>query len=151
MITNLRVAVFMFATFLVSGGYGQTPKTPLPANSNLMCIEKLEMPSYPLLAQQARISGTVTVDVVLSTTGSVQDVNVRDEPNPPRAGDGVLRTPVFEAIRGAVFDRSCGGKTVNLVFVFELSGTSIGSPKQTVAFGSPNRFWIKIEAPHFQP
>jgi outer membrane biosynthesis protein TonB len=150
MIDNLRLLVLVFATSLISAASGQTPAPP-PANANLSCIERMDIPMYPLLAQQARISGTVVVDVILSEAASVRDVTVRNDPRPSNPATAVLVNAVFNAIRRAVFDHNCGDRTVNLIFVFELAGTSIGHPRQSFAFGSPNKFWIKSEAPHFQP
>jgi TonB family protein len=152
MITRIRVVVAMFVAPLFSSIHGQTANTPPQQDSsNLMCIEKMELPSYPLLAQQAQISGTIMVDATLSATGSVQNVSVRADPKLSATGKGVLEPPVLDVIRGAAFNRRCADKTVSVVFVFEIAGTSLVRPKQTVAFGSPNRFWIKSEAPHFQP
>lgn len=147
MLITFRIVLLVFAASLF---YGQTPNTP-PASADLMCVGRLELPSYPLLAQQARIEGTVSVDIVLSTAGSIRDVNVHDDVKPSMPARGVLLKVVSDAVRAAAFERSCFGRTVSLVFIFELAGTSTGQPRQAVAFGSPNRFWIKSEAPHYQP
>jgi hypothetical protein len=147
MLITFRAVLYGFAASLI---YGQTPSTP-PASADLMCVRRLEVPSYPLLAQQARIEGTVSVDIVLSTAGYVRDVNAHVDAKPPTAARGVLLKAVSEAVRAAAFDCSCAGRTVSLVFIFELAGTSIGQPRQTVSFGSPNRFWIKSETPYYQP
>jgi hypothetical protein len=147
MLNTFRVALFGFAASLI---YGQTPNTP-PADADLMCVGRLELPSYPLLAQQARIEGTVSADIVLSTAGSIRDVNVHDGANPSATTRGVLLKAVSDAVRAAEFERSCAGRTVRIVFIFELAGTSSGRPRQTLAFGTPNKFWIRSEAPHWQP
>jgi hypothetical protein len=36
------------------------------ADSNMSCVERLEMPVYPKLAEAARIRGSVTATVVVS-------------------------------------------------------------------------------------
>ena len=151
MLTRMRTILAIFVAPLSSSIPGQTVEAAQQTDSNLMCIERMELPSYPPLAQSARISGTVKVEVLLSPAGSVQDVNVRADPQRSTAGKGILEGAVANSIRLADFDRNCGGKHVRVEFVFELAGTSMGRPKQSVSFGSPNRFLIKSEAPHFQP
>jgi TonB family protein len=151
MMIGIRIVVAIFAAPWFSSAYGQSVSALSQDNPNVVCIGKMEMPSYPPLAQQARISGTVMVDAVLSAAGSVTEVTVRADPNLSATGKGILGPPVAEALRGAAFNRTCAGKTVSIVFVFEIVGTSRGTPKQKVAFGSPNKFWIISEAQHWQP
>jgi hypothetical protein len=45
MITRIRVIVAMFVATLFRI-YGQTVNAPADDGSNLMCIEKMELPSY---------------------------------------------------------------------------------------------------------
>jgi TonB family protein len=146
MIMKYWALLFAFAASLI---YGQTPGAP-PASHSLICVEKMELPSYPALAQQGQISGTISVDVMLSTTGTIQNVSVQDESKTSMPARGVLVSAVSDAVRRAAFERSCAGRTVRLVFIFELAGVS-DRPKQTVTFGSPNKFWIKSEAFSVQP
>ena len=152
MTIRTRAGITLLVGLLSGALYGQTPgASQASADPNVMCIERMELPSYPLLGQQARISGTIIVDVVVSATGSVQDMNIQADLKLPDNQKRVLAQPAAESVRGAAFTDSCGGKTVRVVFVFELAGTSTSRPKQTFAFGPPNRFWIRSEAPHFQP
>jgi hypothetical protein len=119
-------------------------------NSNIACVDRLRLPTYPLLAQQARISGTVHAAVGLSATASPERIEIGPAPNAPPVR-GLLKAPVEKAIREAIFKKDCSGKTVELVFVFEIRGDAEETPKQTVSYGFPNIFRIESEAPHFQP
>ena len=150
MITRPRVVVAIFVASLF-GVAGQPVNASAQDSSNLICVEKMELPSYPPIAQQARLSGTITVKILLSATGSAQDVNVQADPKASGTAKDLLGPVVANVIRRAAFDPNCGGKTVSIVFVFELAGTSMGPAKQTAGFGSPNKFWIRSEAPHYQP
>lgn len=141
-IVAIAFAVVSAMSFAQEGG-------PKP-DSNISCVDRIKLPTYPLLAQQARVSGTVNANVVLSSTALPQRVETNAATNAPHA-KGVLAVPVERAIREAIFNSTCGGKTVELVFIFEIGGVTNGRPKQTISYGFPNRFWIGSEAPHFQP
>jgi hypothetical protein len=106
------------------------------ADSNMSCVERLQMPRYPPLADQARISGTVTATVLVASDGS---------PQTKAAGHPLLAPAVEKAIRASVFLKACGGKSVTLVFSFVL-GENFDPDKlpQRVSFGYPNRFWISV-------
>ena len=88
---------------------------------NLSCVDRIKVPAYPVLAQQARISGTVTATVVLSSTAHPERVDINVTTNVTHA-KGVLMSPVEAAIGEARFNSACGGRTVELVFVFEING-----------------------------
>ena len=96
------------------------------------------------------VSGTVNAALVLSSKARPQRVEFKTARNASHA-IGLLTQSVQTAIQEASYFPTCGGKTVQLVFVSELVGVSEGTPKRAVSFGSPNRFWITSEAPHWQP
>ncbi len=141
---RVRLALLSFVASLI---YGQTPDPEV--SLNVMCIRKLTLPAYPPLAQQARIQGTVSVNVKLSSEAVVREVEFQDEVKPSMPGAGILLKAVSEAVQAAAFEPNCANRTVSLVFIFQLDGTSNGRPRQTVEFGAPNRFWIRSEAPHW--
>jgi TonB family protein len=122
--------------------YAQAGKTEQPqSDSGAACIERLEIPTYPPLASRARIHGTVTTFVLLSSEGSMQSIKTKVKP------DDATRAPIFvrpveAAVRQATFRPACGGQTVVIVFHFEL-GEKL---KQSVMFGYPNTFWILAES-----
>jgi hypothetical protein len=116
---------------------------------NISCVDRITLPEYPLLAQQSRTSGTVTTTFVLSASGHPDHIETRLATK--ASSSTLLSAPVETAIRESVFNASCSGKTVELIFTFEIKGSTEGRPKQTIAYGYPNRFWIVSEAPHLQP
>jgi hypothetical protein len=107
-------------------------------DSNIICVERLQMPTYVPLAKMARIEGTVTAMVSLSPNGLVQQVGT-GKAHP------LLAPSVKEAIRQAMFRSNCGGRTVVLIFHFNIRGEPSDYPKQSVSFGFPNHFWIVSE------
>jgi outer membrane biosynthesis protein TonB len=74
--------------------------------SNMSCVERLQMPVYPPLAAAARISGSVTAAVVVGSDGSVRT---------KVAGHSILSPAVENAIRASAFRKTCDGKSVRLV------------------------------------
>ena len=106
------------------------------SESNMSCIERLQMPVYPPLAAAARISGSVTATVLVASDGSVQT---------KVAGHSILSPAVEKAIRASAFRKTCGGKSIRLVFNFVL-GERLDPDRlsQRVSFGYPNQFWISV-------
>jgi hypothetical protein len=115
----------------VSGGSG-----PLT-----YCIERLEIPEYPPLPRQARIQGIQTVAVHLSEQASVQDVSSNF-----RATNGLAYTyfsaSAEKAMRNSHFSDICRGKTITLIFHYEVD--DVGGTVSSFAFGFPNHFWVRI-------
>ena len=102
----------------------------------MSCVERLQMPVYPPLADAARISGTVTATVVVASDGSVQT---------KVAGHRLLAAAVEKATRTSAFRKTCSGKSISLIFNFTLAeGLDPDRLPQRVSFGYPNQFWISV-------
>ena len=102
------------------------------ADSNMSCVDRLQMPLYPPLAQQARISGSVTATVAVTSDGALQ--------TEAAGGHPLLAAAVEKALRASVFRGNCSGKTVRLIFNFGFDS----DPGKRVSFGYPNQFWISV-------
>jgi hypothetical protein len=114
-------------------------QTNQDADSNMACVDRLEMPVYPPLANAARITGSVTATVVVASDGSLQTQAV---------GHKLLAPAVEKAIRASTFLVTCGGKSVRLVFNFVLAeNLAPDKLSQRVSFGYPNQFWISVPPP----
>ena len=122
----------------LGAGRAQNPFEP---DTNVACIERLQMPAYSALSGS---EGTVTASVVLSARGSVEEVRTQLASKTEKVV-GVLIHSVEQAVREGTFRSYCGGKTITLVFDFKIAGQPSGNPKQSVAFGYPNRFSIVTE------
>lgn len=102
--------------------------------TNMSCVERLQMPVYPPLAAMARVEGRATATVVVASDSSVQSEVV---------GHALLREAVEKAIRTSAFRKTCDGKSVKLIFNFGLDS----DPAKKVSFGYPNQFWISVLPP----
>jgi hypothetical protein len=115
---------------------------PLMAQTetNIACVERLEIPTYPALAEQARITGAVIAEVVLGPGASVASISSASDHGKAHP---ILLDTVEKSLRASKFAKACAGKQVELVFNFVIEGTPVGShPPQTVSFGYPNQFRI---------
>lgn len=119
----MRPALLCFA--LVATAYAQE------VDSNMSCVERLQMPVYPALARAARISGRVTATVVVASDSPLQTKAV---------GNKLLTEAVGKAISASVFLKICGGKSVHLIFNFGFDS----DPGRRASFGYPNQFWISV-------
>jgi len=105
------------------------------------CVERLQMPVYPPLAIQARISGKLMATVTMSPDGSLEKTSVEIESGTVNAK--LLVPAVENALGASAFHSNCGGKSVRLIFNFGFDA----DPSKRVQFGYPNQFWISVPAP----
>jgi hypothetical protein len=122
------------------------------SETNIECVERLEIPTYPALPKQARIAGVLTTTLLLGPEASVEkitsDWNSQSTSGSKR--ENLFLPAVEKALRGSTFAKSCAGRKVNLVFNFVLSE----NPRlqaTTSFFGYPNQFWIAAPIPLVQP
>lgn len=137
----MRLAVFLI---LSSSAIccGQANRPSPDADFNMSCIERLQMPLYPPLADQVRIAGSLRATVVLNPDGSIQRTAIEMESGLATAKR--LFTPAIEqALKASAFHRGCGGRSVHLLFHFMLD-EELYPQSQRVSFGYPNQFWIAV-------
>ncbi len=124
---------------------------PVESPSNIECLEYLEMPDYPPLPRVASVQGIQTVKVLLSDLAAAQTVESSLQNNNPRVVD--LTKKAFaesaeKAVKNSRFSKTCGGKTITLVFHYEFREDY---NKSLFAFGPPNHFWIRAGPFPFMP
>jgi hypothetical protein len=125
-------------------------QTPGATDSNIGCIERLQLPEYPALAKQARIQGTITATISVPSPGTSPKVETAYT-GPFERTKGIISQPVEDAVRRARFRQGCTGKQVTLILHFELIDDPRTRPIQSVSFGGGNEFWISSVIPSFQP
>src|SRR5579863_1869657 len=101
---------------LIAAYHASGQSRPVESPSN---IERLEIPDYPPLARTARIQVIQTVKVLLSDQATVQNVEQSLQ------GKAVIVDRYFQegaekALKSSRFSKTCGGKTITLVFHYEL-------------------------------
>jgi hypothetical protein len=121
-------------------------QTAAESAANVSCFERIIVPDYPALARQARIAADVTVSVVIGRNSASHQITTQVEE--PR-GDirRLFSERVEKAVRSSTFNNQCVGKTVELLFNFELGNDMpVDGSKQTITFSYPNRFTITLTA-----
>jgi Gram-negative bacterial TonB protein C-terminal len=105
-------------------------------DSNMSCVERLQMPVYPPLARAARIRGSVTVTVSIAADGSKKTTM-------SPSAHLLLTAAIETALQASAFRTSCAGKSVTLVFNFVFgSELDQGRLPQRVSFAYPNQFYV---------
>ncbi|MEQ1949707.1 MAG: hypothetical protein ABL995_21155 [Bryobacteraceae bacterium] len=139
---NTSATLLVAGLLFVNAPYvlqGQSNSVESP--SNIECLEHLEIPDYPVMAFHGRIHGTLTVKVLLSGQATVRKAESSLQGN--AAGpDKIFKPGAENAVKNSRFSRVCGGKTVTLVFHFELTNDK----DRSVAFEPPNHFFIRSGA-----
>ena len=149
----MRLVAAFFLTSTV-GLWSALAQSEVATESNANCVERLRMPAYPKLADQARIQGSVIANVTIAPDGSIQKtaVDIMDITSLALWRKGIFAPAVEDALRASTFRKSCSGKSVTLVFNFVIDQKldPNGLP-QSVSYEYPNRFIISIPPKIIQP
>ena len=122
------------------GCASQTPNE----DRDLACVQQLELPSYPAIADSARVEAGVSAAVLLANDGSVEKVSVQTTSGLDYAGK-LFFPSVEKAMKASKFMASCAGSTVHIAFDFPFPTRSeTGETVQTVRFMHPNRFEVAL-------
>lgn len=130
--------LLVIAPYRASGQPG-----PAEGPSNIECLERLEIPDYPPLPRQARIQAIQTVNVLLSHRGTAEAVesSLQDNSRLLDLTKKEFTEGAEKALKNSRFSKTCGGKTITLVFHYEIRDDPNRS--SLFAFGPPNHFWIR--------
>jgi hypothetical protein len=136
---NWRVGTLLVAgLLLVIAPYRASGQPgPVESPSNIECLEHLEIPDYPPLARSARLPATQTVKVHLSNQAILQSIELSLQEKAVNR-DKFFKESAEKALKNSRFSKTCGGKTITLVFHYELSHGD-----RSLAFEPPNHFLIR--------
>ena len=110
----------------------------------MACVERLAVPSFPGIADSARVEAGVNALVLLGSDGSVETVSMQVTSGMEYAGK-LFFPSVERAMRASTFRPSCAGTTVHVAFDFPFPVRSeTGETMQTVSFRPPNRFEVSL-------
>lgn len=127
------------------GGRGQpAAEPPPPPDPGFECFEHVETPEFPQSALRAHVDGTVYIWVQVTPQGAPDKIDTQVA---SAWGDGPkLLTPAVEkAVRASKFKPECAGKTVAVVFRYELHGEATASPKTTTRTELSNIMFIESQ------
>jgi hypothetical protein len=122
------------------------------SGGDISCIQRLIVPNYPALARSARVAADVTVSVVIGHDSASHQITTQSVEKPRGALRQLFSERVEKAVRSSTFSHQCVGRTIELVFSFELGmDMPVEGSKQTISFSYPNRFTITSTATIMQP
>ena len=130
------------ALLLIGGVLMLRAQPATESGANISCVERLIVPNYPALAYSARVAADVTVSVVIGHDSATHRITTQVEKT---HGDikRLFSERVEKAVRSSTFDHQCVGRTIELVFSFELGNDMpVEGSKQTISFSYPNRLGV---------
>lgn len=133
----------LLAIWLACAAASCGPRTP-DNDPHMSCVERLEVPAFPGIAEFAQVDTGVAASVLLAQGGSVEKVSFEVTKGMEYAGK-LFYPAVEKALRSSQFATSCGGRTVRMIFDFPLPQRSeAGESIQTVRFKHPNQFEVAL-------
>lgn len=131
------------ALLLPLAGVAQS-ETTSTSIEGLSCFETLATPEYPKAALQSNVDGSVWTWTQVSPQGTVNKIETQVV-SAWGVGPKLLVPPVEKAIRSAKIKSSCAGKTIAMVFRYELRGDATPNQKVTSRTEAPNMMWIESQ------
>jgi hypothetical protein len=112
--------------------------------SGFGCFENLEPPEYPRSAVQERVNGSVWTTVQATPQGT-PDIVSTTVVSAWANGSKLLTPPVDKAVRAAKVKPECVGKTISVVFRYQVDGDPVANPKVTSRIDAPEMMTIESE------
>jgi len=124
------------------GGPPAPPAEPPPAG--LECFDNLPTPEYPKAALQAKVDGSVWVNVEVGAQGATGKIDTQVVSAYADATK-LLTPPAEAAIHSAKLKPDCSGKKVLVVFRYELHGDPTANPQVTSRKEPSYVVWIESQ------
>jgi hypothetical protein len=104
----------------------------------------VEKPDFPAAALQAHVDGTLWLSIHLTAQAGVDKIDTQVT-SAWGTAKTLLTPPVEKAVRASTFKMDCAGKTVDVVYRYELHGDPVASPKPTTRMDAPNIMYIESQ------
>ena len=114
------------------------------SSEGLACFENLATPEFPAAALQAHVDGSVWTTTHVGPQGTVDKIDTQVV-SAWGEGPKLLTPPVEKAIRAAKPKSECAGKTVSVVFRYQLYGDATENPQVKSRREDPNIVWIESQ------
>jgi len=143
----MRSILLVASVTLLSARVGNAQSTSSASatpGEGLACFENLAAPEYPRNALQAHVDGSVWTTTHVSPQGTVEKIETQVV-SAWGEGPKLLAAPVEKTIRAAKIKSDCAGKTVSVVFRYQLFGEATPHPKVTSRTDPPNLMYIESQ------
>jgi hypothetical protein len=104
----------------------------------------MQVPDFPAAALQMHVDGSVWTWTEVTPQGGAGKIDTQVV-SAWGQGAALLTPPVEKALKESKFKSDCAGKTVAVVFRYQLHGEPKPSPKVTNRTEPPNLVWIESE------
>lgn len=149
--TKMRSFLFFAAAAALLAATGATAQPPSSKTAQqpsgkdgLACFDNLAAPEFPMTALQAHVDGSVWAYVHVSPQATPEKIDTQVVSAWSKAPQ-LLTAPVEKAVRSARIKPECAGKTVTVVFRYQLHGEPAQTPKVTSRNEAPNLIWIESQ------
>lgn len=111
------------------GGRGQAAAPPPPpANPGFECFADVQTPDFPESALLAHVDGTVYAFIQVTPQGAADKIETQVA-SAWQDGPKLLTPAVEKSIRASKFKPECAGKTVAVVYRYDLLGEPTAKPE----------------------
>ncbi len=138
----MRTLLAIGIASLMIPNYGKAQQAS--TDSGLACFDNLAAPEYPRTALQAHIDGSVWTYIQVSPQGTIDKIDTQIVSAYGEAPK-MLTAPVEKAIRAAKVKSACTGKTVTIVFRYQLHGEATANPRVTSRTDAPNIIYVESQ------
>jgi hypothetical protein len=146
----MRTLLVIASASLLISQYGRAQQTaatksqPATATSSgLECFEHMVTPEFPRAAMEEHVDGSVWTWTQVTAQGAgridTQVVSAYSQ------GPKLLTPAVEKALKESKFKPDCTGKTVAVVFRYELHGNATAHPKVTSRTDTPDIVYIESQ------
>ncbi|GEM_PF-2426802 len=112
--------------------------------SGFECVDQLQTPDFPKAALQKHVDGSVWTWTKVSPQGTAEKIDTQVV-SAYGEGPNLLTPPAEKALKESKFKTSCAGKTVSVVFRYELHGQETANPKVTSRRENPDILYIESQ------
>jgi len=137
----MRTLLSIASSILLIPAYTKAQQSP---SEGISCFENLAAPEYPKAALQAHVDGSVWTTTQVSPQGSIEKID-NQVVSAWSEGSRMLTPAVEKVLRAAKIKPQCAGKTISVVFRYQLHGEATAAPEGTSRTEAPNTMYIESQ------
>jgi hypothetical protein len=141
---EMRQIVLIATACLLSAPIWAQQGQPPAATGDFSCFENLPTPEFPTAALQQHVDGSVWTWVQVTPQGAPGKVDTQVV-SAWSDGANLLVPPVEKAVHEAKIKSDCAGKTIPVVFRYEVRGNPTAKPKVTSHREAPDIVYIESQ------
>ena len=136
----MRTLLVIATASLFAAQYGfaqQKTATATPTPPGLECFEHMVNPEFPAAARAANVDGSVWTWTQVTAQGA-GNIDTKIVAAYSDQASKLLKPAVEKALKESQFKSQCVGKTVEVVFRYQIDGEAVANPTVTAMTTKPN-------------